>query len=95
MSTGCGVVQDSGATIAITGLSDGAVIRRPPGREVPKARLEIRGADSEVNWMVNGKLIARQSAALPQILDFPETGRYDITAFDNHGRYGRISVSVQ
>src|SRR5262245_40225590 len=82
-------------TIAITGLSDGAVIRRPPGEAVPKARLEIRGSDAEVNWMLNGRIVGRQNAALPQILDFPEAGRYDITAFDNYGHYGRISVSVQ
>jgi len=32
---------------------------------------------------------------VPQIVDFTEAGRYDITAFDNYGHYGRISVSVQ
>jgi penicillin-binding protein 1C len=45
--------------------------------------------------MLNGRLVARQNAALPQILDFPDPGRYDITAFDNFGHYGRISISVQ
>jgi penicillin-binding protein 1C len=82
-------------TIAITGLNDGAVIRRPPGREALKARLEIRGSDADVNWMLNGRIVGRQNATLPQILDFPDAGRYDITAFDNFGHYGRISISVQ
>jgi penicillin-binding protein 1C len=94
-SADCASGDRPGDMIAITGLNDGAVIRRPPGTQAPKARLEIRGSDAEVNWMVNGRLISRQNAAVPQILDFPEAGRYDITAFDNHGRYGRISVSVQ
>ena len=40
----------------------GAVIRRPPGKEAPKARLEARGTDAEVNWMVNGRFIGRQDA---------------------------------
>jgi penicillin-binding protein 1C len=93
-SAECRSGDHPGDTIAITGLSDGAVLRHPPGKEVPKARLEIRGSDAEVNWMVNGRLIARQNAALPRTLDFPEAGRYEITAFDNHGRYGRITVSV-
>ena len=84
-----------GDTITITGLADGAVVRRPPGKEAPRARLEIRGSDSEVNWMLNGRIIGRQHAAIPQILDFPDAGRYDITAFDNYGHYDRISVSVQ
>jgi len=45
--------------------------------------------------MVNGRLIARQNASTPRILEFPEAGRYDITVFDNYGRYDRISVSVR
>src|SRR5436309_4628853 len=94
-SVGCASEQHADDTITITGLSDGAVIRRPPGKEAPRARLEIRGSDAEVNWMLNGRIVARQNAALPQILDFPEAGRYDITAFDNYGHYGRISISVQ
>ena len=94
-SKDCASAGRSSDAIAITGLTDGSVIRRPPGKEAPRARLEIRGSDTEVNWMVNGKLIGRRNAALPQTLDFPEAGRYDITAFDDHGRYGRISVSVQ
>ncbi len=94
-SADCASTHHSDDTITITGLSDGAVIRRPPGNEAPKARLEIRGSDAEVNWMLNGRLIARQNAATPQILNFPQAGRYDITAFDNYGHYGRISISVQ
>jgi penicillin-binding protein 1C len=91
----CAAEHHGDDTINITGLSDGAVIQRPPGREAPRARLEIRGSDAEVNWMLNGRIVARQNAALPQVMAFPEPGRYDITAFDNFGHYGRITVSVQ
>src|SRR5881396_2748190 len=94
-SANCSRVQDPGGTITITGLNDGAVIRRPPGREAPKARLEVRGTDAQVNWMVNGHFIGRQDATRPRTVEFAEAGRYDITAFDNYGRYDRISVSVQ
>ena len=45
--------------------------------------------------MVNGRIISRHNAAIPQIVEFPEAGRYDITAFDDYGHYDRISVSVQ
>jgi penicillin-binding protein 1C len=91
----CSATEDAGDGIAITGLKDGAVIRRPPGKDAPKARLEIRGSRGEVNWMMNGRLVSRQNAAVPQTLVFPESGRYDITAFDSQGRFSRISVSVQ
>jgi len=94
-SAECARMSGPGDGITIIGLSDGAVIRRPPGKEAPKARLEIRGSDTEVHWMVNGRLAARQSAALPWTVNFPEAGRYNITAFDNYGHYNQISVSVQ
>jgi penicillin-binding protein 1C len=94
-SAECAPIAGSANGITITGLNDGTVIRRPPGKAAPKARLEIRGADTDVHWMVNGRLAARQNSALPWTVDFPEAGRYDITAFDNYGHYGRISVSVQ
>ena len=94
-SADCASAHDPDDTITITGLSDGAVIRRPPGKEIPRASLEIRGSDAEVNWMLNGRIVGRQSAAIPQVLDFPQAGRYDITAFDNYGHYGRVSISVR
>jgi penicillin-binding protein 1C len=91
----CASVSRLDNGITITGLSDGAVIRRPPGEKAPKARLAIRGSDAEVHWMINGRLAARQNASLPLTVDFPDAGRYDITAFDNYGHYGQIAVSVQ
>jgi penicillin-binding protein 1C len=93
-SADCAHTQDADDAIMITGLSDGAVIRRPPGKDAPKARVEIRGSDSDVNWMLNGRIVSRQNAGLPQMLNFPEAGRYDITAFDDYGHYARVSVSV-
>jgi hypothetical protein len=32
---------------------------------------------------------------MPRILEFPEAGRYDITVFDNSGRYDRVTISVR
>jgi penicillin-binding protein 1C len=45
--------------------------------------------------MLNGRIVGRQSAAIPRVLDFPQAGRYDITAFDNYGHYGRVTISVR
>jgi penicillin-binding protein 1C len=93
-SSGC-QSNHTNDTITITGLNDGSIIRHPPGKAAAKTQLEIRGSDAEVNWMVNGRFIGRHNATTPQMVDFPEAGRYDITAFDDYGHYGRIRVSVQ
>jgi penicillin-binding protein 1C len=90
----CRSLHRSQGSIAITGLNDGAKIRRASRSDLPQARLEVRGSDGDVNWMVNGRLVSRQSATSPQLLAFPDSGRYDITAFDNQGRYDRISIVV-
>ena len=76
-------------------MSDGEVVQRAAGAERPRVRLEARGAQGAVNWMVNGQLVARAPAAAGHLLRFPEPGRYDITAFDDQGQFDRISVSVR
>ena len=91
----CAAAYHAEEGIKIVGLNDGEIIQRASGKERPKARLEIRGSQQEVNWMGNGCVLARKAATASQVLDFPEAGRYDITAFDNHGRYDRISFSLQ
>lgn len=80
--------------LKIAGLNNGEILRRAYGKDSPRARLEIRGTREEVNWMVNGSLVARKNANAGQVIEFPRAGRYDITAFDDHGRYDRVSVSV-
>jgi penicillin-binding protein 1C len=91
----CAAAEHPGGGITIAGLDDGAVIRRAPGRQTPQVRLQVRGFPGEIHWMVNGRVVGRQLATAPQILTFPDAGRYDITAFDNQGHYDRVSVSVQ
>jgi penicillin-binding protein 1C len=58
-------------------------------------RLEARGVQGEINWMVNGRFVARAPAAAGHLLRLVEAGRYDITAFDDRGHYDRISLSVR
>jgi penicillin-binding protein 1C len=91
----CGEGYHPAEKIAIAGLADGAVLRPTPGKHLAKASVAVRGAQEEVNWIVNGKLVGRQSATVPRILEFQEAGRYDITVFDNSGRYDRITISVR
>lgn len=90
----CAAIYNADEIIKIVGLSDGEILHRANSKDVPKARLEIRGSQAEVSWMVNGKLLASKPATASQIIEFAEAGRYDITAFDSFGRYDRISISV-
>ena len=91
----CAATHHPGDGLKIVGLNDGEILRRARGKEILRARLEIRGAREDVSWLVNGSLLARSKADAGHVVEFPAAGRYDITAVDDHGGYDRISVSVQ
>ena len=91
----CSPTSEPEAGLRIVGISHGEIIRRPRPEEAPRIRLELRGQQGEVYWLINGRLIARQSASQPLIHRLEEKGRVDITVMDERGRHDRISVSVR
>ena len=93
-SPGCRDRDRPEAGIKIGGVADGEILHRAQNA-TPLLRLQVRGQQGEVNWAVNGKLVARTAAATPYVHAFKEPGGYDITAFDDHGRYDRLRVSVR
>jgi penicillin-binding protein 1C len=94
-STDCRDAARAGESVKIVGASDGEVVQRAAGNEQAVMRLEARGVRGEINWMVNGRFVARAPAAAGHLLRLAEAGRYDITAFDDRGHYDRISLSVR
>ncbi|NEX60666.1 penicillin-binding protein 1C [Noviherbaspirillum sp. 17J57-3] len=81
--------------IRIVGLSDGEVIRQARGADLPRARVDVRGAQGgDLHWAVNGSLVAAQGKGNGRVLEFPHAGRYDVTVFDGGGNVDRVSVSV-
>jgi penicillin-binding protein 1C len=70
-------------------------VQRTNEGRTPVVKLEVRGMQGEVNWLVNGRFVARASAVSGYPIRFEAPGRYDITAFDDDGKYDRVSVSVR
>lgn len=81
--------------VKITGLTDGAILRRAKDGAAPLVRLEVRGASGEIAWLIDGHLVARVSAHGGHAHRFDRAGRHDITALDERGGYDRVSVSVR
>ena len=94
-SPACLAQQRPESGLKIVGLSQGEILRRANGRAAPQVKLEIRGQATGVHWMLNGRMLDSQGSGTAQLLSFPEAGRFDITAFDDQGRYDRVSVSVR
>ena len=82
------------SAVKIMGANDGEVLHRA-GDAAPLVRLELRGDRGVSNWMINGRLVARTAAGERYDHRFDAPGRYEITAFNDAGRYDRISVSVR
>ena len=76
---------------------DGETIRRAGvgQSQVPELRLEARGGQEELIWLVNGHQIGRIAANRSLTQKFPEAGRYQITVMDDAGRYDRVEISVR
>lgn len=81
------------ASIKIVGLNPGTVIRQANGGKPPVVRLDVRGQEGPVYWIVNGRVVAHGAGS--QALQFDAPGRYDITALDQEGRFDRINISVR
>lgn len=95
----CARAQAPEAGLRIVGISDGETIRRAgsdaKSSAAPALRLEARGGQEELIWLVNGRQIARTPAGRSLTHVFAEAGRYAITVMDDAGRYDRVEISVR
>lgn len=92
---GCAPPAARAGRLAIVGASSGEVIRRAYGGTMPQLHLTVDGAQGTIGWLVNGTLAGRESAAHGFTVPLPQPGEYAITAFDENGRYDRITVEVR
>lgn len=81
--------------VRIVGLTDGEILHRAQANAAPLVRLEARGQGGDLHWLVNGRLVAHGPAHIAHVQRFAEAGRYEVTAFDDQGRYDGVSILVR
>lgn len=91
----CSGAQAPEGGLKIVGISDGETIRRAGSGPVPELRLEARGGQAELIWLVNGRQVGRVAANRSLVRKFAEAGRYRITVMDDAGRFDRVEISVR
>jgi penicillin-binding protein 1C len=76
-------------------LNDRATIARAPG-STHGARLQMRalGADTKVQWLLDGKWIAETHGAQSFQRDFEDPGEHTLTALAESGAWTRIGFRV-
>ncbi len=83
------------AGLKIIGLGEGDVLRRAVNGPAPSVRLQARGSQGELIWLVNGRQIGRGSTQHALIHVFNNAGRQRITVMDGSGHYDRVDISVE
>jgi penicillin-binding protein 1C len=94
-SPACSGAPAPEAGLKIVGISDGETIRRAGNGPAPELRLEARGGQDEMIWLLNGRQIGRVPAGRAVQQRFDEAGRYQITVMDDAGRHDRVEISVR
>lgn len=92
---GCKNQASPESGLKIAGASNGEILRRTANGEAPLIRLQVRGYQGEVIWLINGKNMGRHPAPSGFAHRLESLGRYDITVMDDQGRYDRISISMR
>jgi penicillin-binding protein 1C len=81
--------------LRIDGRLDGLVLRPAPGAtRAPALDLAAIGADGEVSWLVNDRLIGRSRPGRPLRHRFETPGEQVIVALDSSGQHDRARLLV-
>src|SRR6185437_6911216 len=96
LAPGCmpDALQDTEA-IRITGLNDGTVLRPAPNSDKPlRVTLHAIGAQSDVQWLVDGRLLASAPESAAVTLDLGLPGPHRLTAVTHDGAWDSVGFSV-
>lgn len=95
-AAGCAPPSEQSGRLRIDGLADGSVLRRAPGVDTPPAvSLRVRQADGNVQWLVDGRLVAVTAAGEAFRYHFDAAGRHRILALDEEGRYDSLFLRIE
>jgi penicillin-binding protein 1C len=87
--------QLSDAVLHIDGLNDRATLARAPGASHgPRLQLRALGTETAVEWLLDGRWIARTQGARPFMRQFDVPGEYTLTALAADGAWTRIRFRV-
>lgn len=81
--------------LKISGVGENEILHRHRPEIPPLLKLEARGAEGEVYWLIDGRMVSRQSGEKPFYHRPENRGRLSITAMDNFGHFDRVNVSIR
>lgn len=87
--------RQASIALHIDGLNDGAALARAPGA-AHGVRLQLRalGSEHDIDWLLDGRWIARTRAAQPFHQGFEQPGEHALTALASDGAWTRVRFKV-
>jgi penicillin-binding protein 1C len=85
--------QDSPAPLMLTGVREGAVIKRLPGESRVSLPLQATGNSGERWWFLNGEPLAVKSRVYTLQLD--KSGDYQVLVMDEAGQVATVNFTLQ
>lgn len=84
------------ARLRIEGVIPNATLRTAPGTaQLPSIRVRALGAHGNVNWLLDGRLIAQSRDESTLDYRFERSGEVNLVAVDQSGAFDRLSLRVQ
>jgi penicillin-binding protein 1C len=81
--------------IRIAGLNQDAVLRRAPNSDKPlRVTLRALGAQTQVQWLMDGRLQSTAVGNAPVTLSFDQPGAHRLTALTGDGAWDSVAFSV-
>lgn len=87
--------RQASVALHIDGLEDGSTLARPPGgRDAVQLQLRALGSEQDIDWLLDGRWIARTRGAQPFSQRFEQAGTHTLTALAADGAWTQARFSV-
>lgn len=97
LAEGCTPDALMSAPLHIVGLKSGERLLQPEGSSEEHLQLEVFsvGGQGERDWFLNGRHQGRTESGAPVMLNFAETGDYELVVLDQQGHLERVWVRLE
>lgn len=80
--------------LRVGGVATGSVLRPVPGSRQVALDVDVQGAEGEVWWMLDGRVVNHGASSHPFKLVLAQDGRYTLTVMDAQGRHDRVVFEI-
>lgn len=89
-----GYADTAQGPLRLVGVANGSILRPVPGRQRVSVQIDTQGAEGEVWWMLDGRVLGHGDAGHPFTVSLARDGRYTLTVMDSRGRYDRVAFEI-